>query len=92
MDRRLRVVKPYRREFENPLVISKGNSVEVIKRNEGRYKEWYWCRSEDGIEAFVPKKLVSVEGRTATFLADYDSSELTVSEGETLIQLYEMDG
>ncbi len=92
MDRRLRVIKPYSREFEHPLVVAKGTTIEVIKRNDGRYKEWYWCRSEDGIEAFVPEELVRVDGTTATFLADYDSSELTISEGETLIQLAEMGG
>lgn len=88
----MRVTKPYHRESDHHLVVSKGTAIEVIKRNDGRYKEWYWCRSEDGIEAFVPEQLVRVDGKAAIFLADYDSTELTVSEGETLILLNEMGG
>lgn len=72
--------------------MSKGSSIEIIRRNDGKYREWYWCRTGDGNEAFVPGQVLEVNGSTGTFLRDYNSLELTVSRGDILIMLYEMGG
>lgn len=92
MERRIRIIRGYAGEFEDPILMKKGSPIRVIRKNEGRYSEWYWCRTEDGKEAFVPEQILEIEGSSATFLRDYNSKELTVSEGEFLISIYEMGG
>ena len=92
MDRRIRVIKHYDREFQNAIVMKKGSTILIIRRNEGIYKEWFWCRTDDGTEAFVPEEILEVGGPTATFLKDYDSKELTVFEGDVLISIFDMGG
>ncbi len=92
MERRIRVIKDYAREFENPISMKKGSHIKVIRKNEGRYKEWFWCKNEEGIEAFVPSEILEIEGSSAVFLQDYDSREHTVYVGDILIFIYEMGG
>lgn len=90
MEGRIRITGGYVKEFGNPISMKSGSRIEVIKRNDGKYKERYWCRTMEGVEAFVPEQLLAVEGNMATFLRDHDSRELTVSRGEVLVSLYEV--
>ena len=92
MDRRIRVIKRYESEVQNSVAMKNGSTILIIRRNEGIYKEWFWCRTDDGTEAFVPEGILEVEGSTATFLKDYESKELTVFEGDVLISIFEMGG
>ncbi len=70
VERRIRIVKGYAREFEKAMVMKKGSSLQVIRRND----------------------VMEMDGKYATFLMDYDSKELTVSEGDVLISIYGMGG
>lgn len=86
------VVKPYVREFDTPLVVQEGTIVEVLRRNEGIYNEWFICRSSQGIEAYVPAEMLRIDGNVGTLLADYSSWELSVQTGEVLDRLMESGG
>lgn len=86
------VVKPYTREFEIPLVAPEGTILEVLRRNDGLYTDWFVCRSRQGIEAYVPDELLEIDGRDGKLLADYSSWELTVQKGEILERLQSMGG
>ncbi len=86
------VIKPYDREFDIPLVAPEGTVLDVLRRNDGVYTEWFVCRSIQGIEAYVPEELLEVDGSKGKLLADYSSWELTVQKGEVLERLQEMGG
>lgn len=89
---RVIVTRKYEREFDTPLVAPEGTVLEVLRRNEGIYKEWFVCRSSQGIEAYVPEEMLEIDGDKGTLLADYNSWELTVTTGEILVKLQEMGG
>lgn len=86
------VTRDYDREFETPLVAPKGTVLEVLRRNDGIYREWFVCKSSQGIEAYVPEEILKIEGNTGTLLADFSSWELTAKTGEILVRLQEMGG
>ncbi len=92
MDRRFKIIKGYDREIQNPIVIMKGSTILIIKRNYGKYKDWFWCRTDDGKDAFVRVEILEVGSSTATFLKDYESKELTVFESDVLVPIFEMGG
>ncbi len=92
MDNRGRVISDYVSEFSNPMSARKGDSIRVIRKNDGKYKSWYWCRSDSGIEAWVPEVVLSISGDRATLSQDYNSRELDSSENEIVDILYEMGG
>lgn len=92
MSRRVIVTHDYSREFKTPLVAPEGTVLEVLRRNDGVYKEWFICRSSQGIEAYVPEKLLRINGNEGTLLADYNSWELTVKVGEILVRIEEIGG
>ena len=57
-----RTVRDYTREYENPpMLLSVGDTVELIKRNDTLYTEWYWSRSPDGKEAWVPEAIMKIQ-------------------------------
>ena len=89
---RVRVIIEYVREFDNPIHITEGNEIEIIQRNEGRYKEWYWCKSKEGTLAFVPESYLQVSGNAGLLKEDYDSTELTVFKGQILYLQEETGG
>ncbi len=86
------VVRPYTREFETPMVAPEGTVLEILRRNDGVYNEWFVCRSRQGIEAFVPEEILEIDGKRGKLLTDYSSWELTVQTGEILERLQEMGG
>lgn len=92
MTSRVIVTKKYTREFETPLVAPEGTVLEVLKRNDGIYTDWFICRSSTGIEAFVPAEWLEIDGTSGTLLADYNSWELSVQVGEILTRLQETGG
>ena len=92
MTQKVIVKKAYNREFNAPLVAPEGTVLEVIKRNDGIYTDWFVCRSKQGIEAYVPEKLLDIEGNNGKLRADYSSWELTVELDEILERLHEISG
>ena len=93
MTSRAIVKTKYTREFEGqPMILSEGDSITVLKKNQGKYKEWYWCRSSDGIEAWVPEAFMIIRGDSAQVTRNYNSSELSVEAGENVVIEYSTGG
>jgi SH3-like domain-containing protein len=65
------------------MVAPTGTRLE-IDRNKSGYPGWVWGRDPHGIEAWVPESYLEVQGRVARLIADYDSTELTVTAGEAV--------
>lgn len=89
---KFRLTKGYVREFPVPMSVSEGDSVEIIRKNDGIYPGWYWCRSEDGVEAWVPSEFFTTSGGTGTMLRPYNSWELNASKDEVVEALYSSQG
>lgn len=93
MHRKVRVVTEYVREYNSdPMVLSPGDVVKVLKQNDGVYKGWYWCRSADGKEIWVPGQILSMKGENAISKGDFSSWELSVFSGQILEAYNEMGG
>ncbi len=92
MEQRIQVIIDYVSEFHNPILMKKGSTINILKRNDGKYTEWFWCRTDEGVEAYVPENSLEITDNTGTFLHDYNSKELNVAKGEILISLYETGG
>ena len=79
----LKVMKNHKSEFQVPLVAMKGDVVEGLER-ETEWEGWLWCVNREGKNGWVPEHYVSRNQNVCTLTVDYDATELTVEEGETL--------
>ena len=68
-----------------------GDALVVGHRNQ-QYLEFVWCATEDGHHGWVPETFIEMTGRaSAVALRDYDAAHLTVSAGESLTTLEQVD-
>ena len=86
--KKIRVIKPHVSEFPNPIKLKAGAQVSVENRKTN-WPGWLWCRTDSGLEGWVPSDYVDRDGNIGTFLRDYDATELTVAEGDILEALEE---
>jgi len=82
--RRVRVVEPYAAIYPDPLRASKGEPLDLGKRDD-EYPGWIWCTDSRGKSGWTPEAYLEVRGDRAILLRDYDARELTVNEGDMLI-------
>jgi hypothetical protein len=90
-------VKAYAAAYPIPLMLRAGDKLAYdpddklnAERSTSKWPEWLWCCAKDGTKGWVPEKYVRVEGTSCVLLKDYDSTELTVNEGDKLfVQLEE---
>ncbi len=89
--RQVRVVTSCTREQVQEVRIRVGDSLAVGHRNQ-QHPAFIWSATEDGHHGWVPEDYVEIEGgHNAVALRDYDSSHLTVVEGEKLEVLEQVD-
>jgi hypothetical protein len=82
--RRVRVAISCLREQVQEICIHEGDSLAVGHRNQ-QHPAFVWSATEDGHHGWVPEDYIeTVSGRDAVARRDYDSTHLTVVEGETL--------
>jgi hypothetical protein len=93
------VMRAYAAAYPTPLVVRAGERLNYdsadkanSERSKNKWPEWLWCTGGNGIQAWVPEDYVRVEKNSCVLLKDYDSTELTVSEGDTLLAHFEVGG
>ncbi|MFQ5833938.1 MAG: SH3 domain-containing protein [Candidatus Thorarchaeota archaeon] len=88
-----RVTIDHESEFEIPLVIKGGESVEGEER-ETEWEGWLFCRNDAGVHGWVPKAYLNPESDSNRFqsIQDYTSRELTVRLGDEIIVMSEESG
>jgi len=79
----VRVIKAHESEFPNPIKVKAGAKVSVEDR-ETIWAGWLWCRTDGGVEGWVPSGYVDRNGNSGTMRRDYDATELTVEIGDIL--------
>lgn len=74
-----------------PLVAPKG-TVMTFERKPTEWRGWLWCTDDDGVSAWVPEAWVDIDGDRCRMKRDYDSRELAVEKGETVLIEFEESG
>ncbi len=86
-----KVTEPHKASFPDALIAVKGDRV-TVGREDPEMKNWYWCKDEAGMEAWIPETHLIIEADTAVFNQPYNSIEHTVESGETVQYLGESLG
>ena len=82
--RSVRVATSCTREQVQEIRIHTGDALSVGHRNQ-QHPAFVWSATEDGHHGWIPEEFIEVVGgRDAVARRDYDSTHLTVVEGETL--------
>jgi hypothetical protein len=83
-----RVIEDHVASFPFAMVAVKTDRVAVGKEDSDM-PGWFWCKDEDGVEAWVPGTYLEIDGGEATFIQDYNSMELDAKKGGTVQYLGE---
>jgi hypothetical protein len=78
------VTKPHTPESPKTLQASAGDWL-TFERRQTEWAGWIWCSSPDNRQAWVPENWVTIEGDVCCLRRDYDSTELAIQPGETLV-------
>ncbi len=81
-DTRLRVISPWRATYDPALAVTKGQRI-TPGRLDDAYPGWRWIEATDGLGGWVPSDIVAGD----TITEDFDTTELTVTPGESLTPL-----
>ena len=89
---RVRVIEPYQRPFNDPLVVGTGEPVEPDFDRPTDIEGWVWCIAGDGRAGWTPRGWL-VEAADGWHVdRPYSAVELTVAAGEVLDVEYEESG
>jgi hypothetical protein len=92
---KLRVIRPHRSEFPDPITLGEGDRVTVGKKYEGseNWTDWYFCSAPGQKGGWVPGQFIErLDRSSGAMLEDYTAKELDVDEGDTLVGLRELNG
>ena len=91
--RRVRVVEAHVTSDPNPIRFRAGDTL-AIGHHDQVWKEYVWGTDQAGRSGWVPQSYLRIgaDGRSATALRDYDSTELTVGRRQVLDVLDEVGG
>jgi uncharacterized protein YgiM (DUF1202 family) len=67
---------------DNPLTITRGQELKILKRNDEEYPGWVLCENEQGIQGWVPENMLKIVQNRAVAQNQYDARELSLMEGE----------
>jgi hypothetical protein len=79
-----RVITEYQAAYPDPFLIEAGE-VLAIDKKDSEWSGWLWCTNQQGESRWVPEAYVERRGDTCVMLCDYDSTELSVCEGEKVV-------
>jgi len=86
-----RVIKDHKASFTYALCAVEGDEVSVGKEDP-EMPGWFWCKSGSGVEMWIPRTHMAIEGTKGRFTQDYNSTELDAKAGETVQVLGETLG
>ncbi len=76
------VVAAYDAQYPDPLTMSVGDELKIVKRRDDEWPGWMFCESQSGKRGWVPGKFVKIDGDGALAKQSYVAREVTVMEGE----------
>jgi hypothetical protein len=93
LPQRVRVVEPHVTNDPDPVRFRAGDTIGV-GRHDRVWTDYVWGTDQAGRSGWAPDSYLEVsgDGRTATALRDYDSTELTIGRNHVLEVLDEVGG
>lgn len=92
--RKYTVIKDYQACYPDPILLKKGEEV-YYGKEDTQYPNWIFCKSIiSKKEGWVPKQILSAPNDVsakAIVLQNYSAHELTVSKGEVLVGLKQLN-
>ena len=87
------VIKEYNGAPSTPIQISKGEEIVIIKESDsnGDWPNWIFCKGKNK-EGWVPKQIISIEGKRGISSENYVANEFNLTIGEILISNRELNG
>lgn len=85
------VIIPHEATYADPLRVPAGAPLHT-GREDDEFPGWVWCTAADGRQGWVPRLFLKGEGANVTADRDYDARELSISAGERLTLLEEVNG
>ena len=80
------VEKKYDAAYPDPFLVKKGASVKILPAPED-WPGWHWCEAADGEKRWIPTEFLKVRGARGVLNRAYESTELTVQQGDKLTVL-----
>ena len=90
MKKKYRVIKAYKSESKDPIILKKGENV-IIGREyteDPDWPGWIECTNKKGKKGWVPKQYLRISGCAGHALFGYSTNELNVKIGDE-ITVYE---
>jgi hypothetical protein len=78
-----RVVKDHKASFTYALFAVEGDEVSMGKEDL-EMPGWFWCKSKNGVEMWVPNTHLKITDKTGYFTQDYNSTELDAKVDESV--------
>lgn len=75
------VIKPYIAAYDSPVFVKEGDTITCYER-ETEWPGWYWFKTTNSEEGWIPKAYVAVQNSIAEVKVDYTTKEFTVNQGE----------
>ena len=92
MEIKYQVIKNHFKSYDSPPQFKDGAQV-IMERRDDRWRSWIWCSDLDGRSAWIPELILSLDFNNRAILkTDYNSAELSVEIGETVIGNRILDG
>lgn len=88
----VRVSKPYRVAYPDPMKLVAGERVQLAHEDQ-QWAGWIWCKTRGGQTGWAPKQifLPAEEGQHLVG-EDYDATELDVDANESVDVVFELNG
>ena len=82
------VIEKHNAAFDYAFIGNTGEKISLGKEDTDM-PGWFWCRNSEGLEAWIPKTHIKIDGETAVFNQPYNSIEHNVEKGEIVQYLGE---
>jgi uncharacterized protein YgiM (DUF1202 family) len=66
----------------DPLTMSTGDQLKIVKRNDDEWPGWVFCQNSSGKKGWVPENIIKIEAENAIAQQNYEAREVSVMEGE----------
>ena len=83
LNKTCKVIKAHKASFSYSVLFALGDKVKIEDKKTDSVG-WKWCVSKEGAAAWIPENYLDLDGFSAIFKCDYDSTELAVEEGNVL--------
>jgi hypothetical protein len=76
------VVAGYDTQYPDPLTMSPGDPLKIVKQGDDEWPGWVFCESKTGKRGWVPANGIKIEGDAAIAQKDFVAREVSLMEGE----------